>query len=160
MTEQEQFTAFLESLRTEDNSMTIDTIMEGYEACFEAGLVKKLGKAAMPYIAAAGIAGGAAATGALDDSDLIKYKQEEQAKMKYSNQDLSNIIKSHEAAIKSGDKEARAKAYDAVKAANLKVGFDKANNFKFYWDNNLGRAFYPDGSEVPAEDRQYLPSFN
>ena len=48
--------------------------------------------------------------------------------------------------------------YDALKKANVAVGFDKASNFKFYWDKNLGRAFYPDGREVPLNERQDLPS--
>ena len=120
--------------------------------------MKKIGKAAPPYAAAGGILGAGAATGALDDSDMIKYQQEEQARMKYSTPQLSEMIKEHESAIKSGDKQARAKAYDALKKANVAVGFDKASNFKFYWDKNLGRAFYPDGREVPLNERQDLPS--
>lgn len=158
MTEHEKFLAFVESLRTEENEATLNIILEGYDACMEAGLMKRLGKAALPYAAAAGLIGAGAATGALDDSDVIKYQQQEEARMKYSTPELSKLIQQHEASIKSGDKQARARAYDALKKANVAVGFDQENNFKFYWDKNLGRAFYPDGREVPLEERQYLPS--
>jgi len=157
MTEHEQFYAFVESLRTEGNSETIGTILEGYGACMEAGLMKKIGKAALPYIATASILG-AGAAGTFDDSDLIKYQQAEQAKMQYSSSDLTKLIQEHEASIKSGDERARAKAYDALKKANVGIGFNQENNFKFYWDKNLGRAFYANGQEVPDEERQYLPS--
>lgn len=158
MTEREQFIAFVESLRTEDNAHTISAIVEGYEACMEAGLLKKIGKAAMPYAAAAGMLGAGVATGALDDSELVKYQQEEDARTKYSTPELSELIKVHESAIKSGDKQARAKAYDALKKANVAIGFDQNSNFKFYWDKNMGRAFYPDGQEVPLDERQDLPN--
>lgn len=159
MTEREQFLAFVESLRTEENADTIGVILEGYGACMEAGLMKRIGKAALPYAAAAGILGAGAATGALDDSDLIEYQQQEQAKMKYSTDDLSKLIQQHEAAIKSGDKQSRAVAYDALKKANVRIGFDQDSNFKFYHDNNLGRDFYANGKEVTGEQKQYLPSF-
>ena len=160
MTKREQFIAFVESLRTEDNAHTISAILEGYGACMEAGLLKKIGKAALPYAAAAGIVGGAAATGALDDSDLIEYQQEERARMQYSTSDISKLIQAHESAIKNKDPKARAKAYDALKAAKVRAIYDQGTNFKFYHDDNLGREFHTSGEEITGKERQYLPHGN
>ena len=156
MNDSDKFIAFLESLRTEENSSTIDVVLSGY-GVLEEGIMDTVRKAALP-LAAAGVIGAGIGTGALDDSDLYEIEKDAAAQMKYSTSDLSNLIKDHESAIKSGDKRARAIAYDALKKANVSVGYDRANNFKFYWDKNLGRAFYADGSEVPSEERQYLPT--
>jgi hypothetical protein len=154
----DKFLVFVESLRDENNTDTIEAIVNGYNSLVEAGLLDRVKKAALPAAMAAGILGAGISTGALDDSDLMKYEQSEHERMKYSTSDLSNLVKEHEAAIKSGDKQRRAVAYDALKAANVAVGYNKESGVKFYWDKNLGRAFYPDGSEVPSEERPYLPT--
>lgn len=156
MIEREQFIAFVESLKTEDNAHTISAITEGYEAYMEAGLMKKIGKAAMPYAAAASILG-AGAAGAFDESDLIEYQQSEQARMQYGTPQISKMIQQHESSIKSGDAQARAKAYDALKAAKVRAVYDQASNFKFYHDDNLGRDFHTNGQEVTGEEKQNLP---
>lgn len=157
MTKDTQFYAFLESLRTEENSDSIGTIMEGYTACLEAGVLQKLGKAALPYVAAAGIIGGGASVGAFDNSDLIEIEEYENARMKYSNADLSKLIQAHEEAIKSGDDTAKAREYEALKKANVAIGYDQDTNFKYYYDKNLGRAFHVNGKEVSDSERMYLP---
>jgi hypothetical protein len=158
MTKDKQFYAFLESLRTEENSESIGTIMEGYTACLEAGLLKKVGKAALPYVAAAGMLGGGAAVGAFDDSDLIEYEEQEHARMKYSTEQLSKLIQAHEAAIRSGDDASRARAYDALKKANVGIGYNQDTNFKYYHDKNLGRDFHVNGQEITGEERMDLPT--
>ncbi len=158
MTKNEQFIAFIESLRTDENTNMLNTVLDGYNTCMEAGVLSKIGKAALPYAAAAGMLGTGVASGALNDSDLMKYQQEEQNKINYSTNDISNIIKEHESAIKSGDSDAKEKAYSALKAANIKVIYDKNTNFKFYHDDNLGRDFSVNGDEITGDERKYLPS--
>jgi hypothetical protein len=158
MTEREQFIAFVESLRTEENGKTIGAILEGYGACMEAGLLNKIGKAAMPYAAAAGIIGAGAASGVFDDSELVKYQQEEYEKSAYETPQLSNMIRLHELAIENGDKDARASAYDALKAANVRVIYDPSTNFKFYHDDNRGRDFHINGKEITGYEQMDLPS--